>query len=97
MNIVGGTAEPRSFSELTVDQRLRILNEVSKRLRFTAVASRAMNTEHWKAMTDLGERIGQDQRELANDFRQDTSDLVFEAIQLIADFQEDVNISGTLH
>lgn len=85
------------FSEMSIDSRRRVLFELRKRLRFTAVASVAMGTDHWKMLNDMGEKLESECQAIAADYHIRSSEIVSDAIQLIADFQDDMDVSSTLH
>ena len=97
MQVASRKHNQQPFSELTVEQRLRLLDEVSKRLRFTAVASRAMNTDHFGMLCEFCDRIEHDRMALANADEASALELITDAIELIAEFQDDMGVSSTLH
>jgi hypothetical protein len=76
---------PKPFSVLTVHQRDMVLQEISKSLQFTALASRAAKDRRWKRLEALGQKIEREHEALAADYSDASAEIVYQALDLLAE------------
>lgn len=93
---MAGQFEPgrKTFSQMDVSERDTVLQELSKSLRFKAMASRAVSYPRWKDMKALGERIERDHRAIAADL-DGAAVMVIEAVRLMSEVERE--FSETRH
>ncbi|MEB2846517.1 hypothetical protein GAO09_04835 [Rhizobiales bacterium RZME27] len=89
-----GGSNRKIFSEMNASERDAVLQELSKTLRFRALASRAVAYERWQDMDALGERIERDHETIAADL-EGAAVTVLEAVRLLSEVEQ--NLSATRH
>ncbi|QCL77419.1 MULTISPECIES: hypothetical protein [Agrobacterium] len=82
------------FSDMDASERDAVLQELSKALRFRALASRAVAYDRWQDMDQLGERIERDHAVIADDL-EGAAATVLEAVRLLSEVDQD--LSATRH
>lgn len=79
---------------MNASERDVVLQELSRTLRYRALASRAVAYERWKDMDQLGPRIERDHATIAGDL-EGAAATVLEAVRLLSDVARD--LSATRH
>ena len=82
------------FSDMDASERDVVLQELSKALRFRALASRAVAYNRWQDMDRLGERIERDHATIADDL-EGAAATVLEAVRLLSEVERE--FSETRH
>lgn len=82
------------FSEMNIAERDSVLQELSKNLRYKALASRAAAYHRWHDMEQLGERIERDHTKIAADL-EGAAATVIEAVRLLSEVERE--FSETRH
>lgn len=93
---MAGQFEPgrKTFSQMDISERDAVLQELSKSLRYKAMASRAASYPRWKDMEVLGERIERDHTTIAADL-DGAAVTVIEAVRLLSEVERE--FSETRH
>jgi hypothetical protein len=93
---MAGQFEPgrKTFSQMDISERDTVLQELSKSLRYKAMASRAVSYPRWKDMEVLGERIERDHTAIAADL-EGAAVTVIEAVRLLSEVERE--FSETRH
>ncbi|MBW9091713.1 hypothetical protein JNB91_28380 [Rhizobium wenxiniae] len=78
----------KTFSQMDISERDAVLQELSKSLRYKAMASRAASYPRWKDMEVLGERIERDHTTIAADL-DGAAVTVIEAVRLLSEVERE--------
>ena len=89
------TVSEEPFSRLSAAERDQVFLEISKSLHFMASVSSAMNNGRSDELEQLGNRIDRDREQLAADYSDESSEIVYRALELLG--AVDVGLSGTMH
>jgi DNA-directed RNA polymerase alpha subunit len=75
-----------AFSELTVEQRDRVLVRVAGSLHYTALIWRAVHDKAAKDIERLAEKIDREHQEIAADYSPSSGEVLYRAVELLDGF-----------
>jgi hypothetical protein len=75
-----------AFSELTVEQRDRVLVRVAGSLHYTALISRAVHDKAAPDIEHLAEKIDREHQEIAADYSPSSGEVLYRAVELLDGF-----------